>query len=78
MNTLIIVPLIIPGLITFMLLSLIIKERNYLFFSKFYKEKIKQKNNSEQAAVRGKQVFENFSDKDNTNFLDFSGGVFGI
>jgi hypothetical protein len=77
MNTLFIVPLIVPGLITFMLISLIIKERDHLFSPRIFKgdfQKKKHKNEFE----RKKRISENHSAENGTNFLDFSGGVFGI
>jgi len=81
MKTFFIVPLIVPGLITFMLISLIIKERGHLFSSRIFKvgfQRGKQKNNFEQHGVREKRMSENSSDENSSNFLDFSGGVFGI
>jgi len=81
MNTLFIVPLIIPGLITFMLISLIIKERDHLFSFRIFKDgfqKEKQKNSYERHGIQEKRMSKNSSDENGTNFLDFSGGVFGI
>ena len=81
MNTLFIVPLIIPGLITFMLISLIIKERGHLFSFRIFNggfRRGKQKNSFERHGVKEKGMSDNSSDENRTNFLDFSGGVFGI
>ena len=78
MNILIIVILIVPTLILFLLiLFLLIKGSRDLFLAIFFQQK-KPKNNHRPPFVKEKQILKNYSNKSNTDFLDFSGGRWGI
>jgi len=67
--------LIVSAVLLFMLIFLLIKERKYLFLENFFQKK-KQKNRStyfEEIKTSG-----NASVKGRREFLDFSGGYWGI
>lgn len=83
MNVAIIGLFIIPAIVTIALITLMIKERDYLFprksgiISEKQKAKLEGSNNSSKRFFKEKTSYLRMFNNDN-NFLDFSGGSFGI
>jgi hypothetical protein len=64
-----------------MLISLIIKERENLLPDKTFFKKNQGKNQENRLRkhfIQEKKIFTKTLDNDNSNFLDFSGGILGI
>ncbi len=83
MNVAIIGLFIIPAIVTIALISLMIKEKDYLFPRKSGIISEKQKTKLEGSSSRSKRYFKEKTShlrmfNNDNNFLDFSGGSFGI
>ncbi len=77
MNTFDIAFIIVSTFLLFVLVGLVIKEREHLFIENAFRKK-KRKNNPESYFVEETKKLAEPSVKNGHNYLDFSGGDWGI